>query len=33
MSGLIGINSMYGKTIQFTTVKEFDNFMLGDDSF
>jgi len=33
MSGLIGINAMYGKTLQFTTFKEFDDFMLGDDDF
>jgi len=33
MSGLIGINSMYGQTLQFTTFKEFDDFMLGDDDF
>ena len=33
MSGLIGINSMYGKTLQFTTCEEFDDFMIGDDNF
>ena len=33
MNGLIGINSMYGQTLQFATFEEFDNFMLGDDDF
>ena len=33
MSGLIGINSMYRQTLQFTTFTEFDDFMLGDDDF
>jgi hypothetical protein len=33
MSGLIGINSMYGKTLQFATFEEFDDFMMGDDDF
>lgn len=33
IDGLIGINSMYGKTLQFTTFKEFDHLMLNDDSF
>ncbi|SFV71269.1 hypothetical protein MNB_SV-13-43 [hydrothermal vent metagenome] len=33
MSGLIGINSMYDKKLQFATFKEFDSFMLSDESF
>ena len=33
MNGLIGINSMYGKTLAFSTFKEFDEFMLGDNHF
>jgi hypothetical protein len=33
MSGLIGINSMYGQTLQFATFEEFDDFMIGDDNF
>lgn len=33
MSGLIGINSMYNKKLQFATFEEFDDFMLSDESF
>jgi len=33
MSGLVGINSMYGQKLQFATFEEFDDFMLGDDNF
>jgi hypothetical protein len=33
MSGLIGINAMYGQKLQFSTFEEFDDFMLGDDNF
>jgi len=33
MNGLIGINSMYGKKLQFATLEEFDSFMLSGDSF
>lgn len=33
MSGLIGINSMYNKKLQFATFEEFDDFMLSDKSF
>jgi hypothetical protein len=28
--GLIGINEMYGKKLQFKTQKEFDDFMVSD---
>jgi hypothetical protein len=31
--GLIGINEMYGKKLQFETQKEFDDFMESDDVF
>lgn len=31
--GLIGINEMYGKELQFATQKEFDEFMVSDCSF
>ena len=33
MNGLIGINSMYGKKLQFSTLEEFDSFMFSDESF
>ncbi len=33
ISGLIGINAMYGKKLQFETQEEFDDFMASDDSF
>ena len=33
MSGLIGINSMYGAKLQYETFEEFDDFMLSDKSF
>ena len=32
MNGLISINSMYGKKLQFQTFEEFDSFMLSDKS-
>jgi hypothetical protein len=32
ISGLNNINSMYGKKLQFQTLKEFDDFMLSDES-
>lgn len=31
--GLIKINNLYGKTLQFTTQKEFDLFMISDCNF
>jgi len=31
--GLIGINKMYGKKLQFETQKEFDNFMVSSCNF
>lgn len=31
--GLIGINELYGKKLQFETQKEFDDFMVSDCSF
>jgi len=31
--GLIGINEMYGKKLQFETQKEFDDFMVSDCAF
>jgi hypothetical protein len=33
MSGLIGINSMYGKKLQFATFEEFDTMMLSESDF
>ena len=33
ISGLNGINSLYGKKLQFSNQKEFDNFMQGEEVF
>ena len=33
ISGLVGINAMYGQKLQFVNFKEFDDFMISDDSF
>ena len=33
MCGLISINSMYGKKLQYETFEEFDSFMCSDESF